>query len=318
MRDGWERLVTRGRTRDRHAPSAARRDLPEFFRLISSACLLLPVSTAAAEGREPVSWFRTTDDQRSYLPVFTSPEALLIGMKAEIAHYRDTHFRDLAAAWPDLNYLMLLDPLTPLQWPIAGPDLIRLASAPVVDILDHPGTDESPAAATVVYKFLSVGQSIDMLRRNEARVSGYVIAYEQITHLDSFDSLMKGLGLDRLNPGIDSNAVSICAMRWPVVGKQLYRIPYGGTSVEAMAAARGWVVEGQPFHGTGFVDGALPAVQLYWVQALRMPHGAELVEISEGHRDELIASYDADRQTWTWDSSFFGSINDVNAPINER
>ena len=50
-------------------------NIPEFFRLISSACLLLPVSAAAAEGREPVSWFRTTDYQRSYLPVFTSPEA---------------------------------------------------------------------------------------------------------------------------------------------------------------------------------------------------------------------------------------------------
>lgn len=282
-------------------------DPASSLRLLASAVLILPVPPASAGEQERGRWLATTVDGRRCLPGFTSPEAMHAG-GFPASEYRTMRLRDLAAIWPAPDCMLFLDPLTPLQCPIAAADLIRLGSAQVVDILHHPEGTETPAVGAVMQKFLSARQGLALLQRNDGIVSGYTVAYHEIAHLDTLEALLKALNLPDLNPDIPADAVSICALRWLAVGQHLYRIPYGGTNAAEMAALDGWVIEEPPFHGTGFLDGAVPAVQLYRVDGLHLTHGAELVEISNGRADAVIATYDCDQATWMWDPDFFESL----------
>ncbi|GLY65841.1 SseB family protein [Amycolatopsis taiwanensis] len=281
-------------------------DTAAFLRLLLSAEVVLPVTDAAGTGQEPVSWWYATVGEGPCLPVFTSPEALFTGTNGEVRYHRVTALRDLIAAWPDMRCPMLLDPLTPLVSRIAAADLIRMASRLVGDALEHPGDASEPVAATVLRKFLSLRQAVDMLTANESLVSGYVLAEDEIAHFDTVSLLVKGLRLSRLNPNIAEDSTTVYALRWLAVGAALYRIPFGGPDVEQMTAARGWAVDEPHFRGTGFLDDVEPAVQLYQVHGLRLPHGSELVQLTtDGPEVESRAAYyDADRRSWLWDPDF--------------
>lgn len=281
-------------------------DTTAFLRQLVSAEVVLPVTDAAGTEQEPVSWWVAAVDGGPCVPVFTSPEALVRATNGGARYHRVTTFRDLVAAWPDMRFPMLLNPLTPLVSRIAAADLIRVVSRPVADSLGHPGDESEPVASTVLRKFLSPQQAVKLLTSNQSLVSGYVLAEDEIERFDSVPALVTGLRLPQLNPDIDADTTTICALRWLAVGAALYRIPFGGPDTEQMAAARGWVVGEQPFRGTGFLDGVEPAVQLYQVHALRLPHGAELVRLStDGPEIESRAAYyDADHRSWLWDPDF--------------
>jgi hypothetical protein len=279
-------------------------DMVAFVALLTSATLVLPITESAAQGHEPASWAVVEVDGQRCLPVFTSPEIMLAGTQRSEGYGRRTAFRDLVAAWPDPSCVMVLNPSTPLQRTILPEDLILMASRPITDVLEHPGDGTTPAIGTVVQKFLSIGQALDLLERNDPLVSGYVVRLDEIAHLNTLDALMIGLCLPTLNPDITPDSAAVCALRWLAAGAALYPIPCAGPAAEHLAPADGWVMDDRPGRVAGFVEGAEPAVQLYKVQALRLPDRAELVQMTANDLDLRAAWYDADQQTWMLDPSF--------------
>jgi SseB protein N-terminal domain len=279
-----------------------------FLDLLANAELLVPVPTAVGEGREPMSWVATMMDDLPCLPVFTSNAALMLGTNHRARYHWNISFRDLVADWPDMRYVMALDPLTPLFSRIAASDLLRMAAQPIVDILRHPGDERTTAAGTVVQKFLTASQASRMLRTNEDVVSGYVVPMHEVQRLDPPEQIFGELPIRQLNPEIVAQPGEIYLVRWLAVGAQLYRPACGGADAEQLAAAQGWVVEEPPFRGTGFVIGTHPAVQLYLVNAVHLTHGAELLVLNADGQETVVASYDADLESWAFAATFLAAL----------
>lgn len=87
-------------------------------------------------------------------------------------------------------------------------------------------------------------------------------------------------------------------LRWPAVGAELYRSPYGGVDEAGRAAVAGWVVEEPPFVGTGFAPNADQVIREYKVHGILLPHAAEIWELDFDGAEHRRAVYDADREAW--------------------
>jgi hypothetical protein len=205
----------------------------------------------------------------------------------------------VAAAWPDPRWHLLLNPRLPLESFIDSADVVRVASSELVDHL--PGTVYSAqggARPTVVQKPMTLDQLVRYLQESDHRVAGYVHRLEDVAHLDTPARLVEGLALDYPGSPFSAGDEMAFLLRWPVVGAELYRVPYGGTDAGAMRAIDGWVVEEAAFTGTGFVPMTVPPIQEYKVDSLRLPHRAEIFRIDRAGGETLVALYDADRDGW--------------------
>lgn len=286
-----------------------RQDFEEYLRRLVEAELYLPITVGAGEGREPVSWSLVVVDGHVCLPAFTSPEALVEGTRGQGKYFRTTTFRQLAAAWPDMTYVLLVNPLSQIQSRIVASDLIRLAAFDVVDAINHPGDSENTARSSVMEKVMTGREALRFLQQNQNLVSGYVFRLEETTHFSTFDSHLANLHLQWLNPGIRPSSTVIYLVRWIVVGAALYRQAYGGADFDQMNSANGWIIDEEPFRGTGFIADAQSPVQLYRVHALRLPHGSELIQITKKDpAGTVLAYYDADLRSWAWEPGVIDTI----------
>jgi len=272
-------------------------DQDAFAAILSGAELFLPISPEAAAGDEPVSWATAVLEGRTQLMAFTSPAALTRATRGAVQHCRTTTFRALAAAWPDPTWDLFLDPFLTLESQIASGDVVRWATEDLVDHLDAT-VDADAAPATVVQKVLSLDRLVRYLQENDHRVGGYVHRLQDVAHLDTPARLVEALALDYPGSPVSAADEMVFALRWPVVGVELFRSPYGGTDADAMRAMGGWVVEAPPFTGTGFVPMTVPPIQEYKLDSIRLPHRAEIFRIDRDAEEILIAIYDADRDGW--------------------
>lgn len=90
-------------------------DQEHYFRILARMDLLLPVSAEAIGGRAPLGWGTWTAGSRTHVLAFTSPEAMYACLSDHGRASRKIAFRELAAAWPNLEWWLAVNPGLPIE-----------------------------------------------------------------------------------------------------------------------------------------------------------------------------------------------------------
>lgn len=86
-----------------------------YFRILARAELLLPVSAQAIAGRVPMGWGTWTTGGRTHVLAFTSVAAVQACLAENAGSTRRTSYRDLAAAWPNHEWWLAVNPGLPIE-----------------------------------------------------------------------------------------------------------------------------------------------------------------------------------------------------------
>ncbi|WP_433066128.1 SseB family protein [Dactylosporangium sp. CS-033363] len=256
-----------------------------------------------------------------HLVVFTSQERMAERL-GEDARGNFIKFTRLIRQWPPGDQLAFaINPESPSGAVLPGTEVIQLASWATEMGLGVDDPDEQPAAVTpepapqaaprpayeppgsgleqVMQKPISPEQLSYYLERNYDRVSGFVHRAGEVAHLETPEQLYNALGLGYAGSSFKPDADEAYVLRWIAYRGDLYRIPYGGGSPEAMRAMEGWVIERPPFRGNGFAPSETSdVIAEFKVDSARLPHNAELWRLRRDGRQELIARLDADGPAW--------------------
>lgn len=257
--------------------------------LLGTAELALPV--VETDGGE-VTWGVLKADGRTFVVVFTSPDAASAAAGGTAVPYLSVHYRALVADWPDHEWGLVVNPGQPLAAWFDPGQVVRMAAPE----LDDPRRTGGPV---VLEQVLTPGRLEVYLRHGETRVMGYAHRLEDAAHLETPADLLRGLGLDGPQSSVSAADAAAYLLRWPGIGPPLYRLPYGGSDEDRMRAVDGWVVEPQPFVGTGFAPSRAAVIREYRVDCVRLPHGAEITRMLPSGEEQLIAVFDADRPGWS-------------------
>jgi hypothetical protein len=137
------------------------------------------------------------------------------------------------------------------------------------------------------------------LDRGYDRVCGFVHRAGELAHLSRPDELYRALGLIYSDSPFNADDTEVYVLRWPAHLLSLYRIPFGGQSVEAMHAMQGWMIERAPFRGNGFAPSdSGDVVAEFKIDSTRLPHGAQLWRLNGDGIETLVALFDADGTRW--------------------
>jgi hypothetical protein len=278
------------------AAALAAGDVVAALVALRPAQLVLPLTVEAAEGRAAPAWATIrTADGRTLVAAFTSVEAMTAGTAGAAVRGRVSSLPELTAGWPDPAWGLVVDPGLASQLELESGTLARLAAPSMLDDLRA-----DPSVVTPLVQQVLDGDALAaLLRDGEVRVSGYVHALLDVVHLATPAVLLRSLGLgDRLDTHLDPGG-SVWLLRWPAVGPELYRSPYGGTDEAARDAVAGWVVEEPPFVGLGFAPDPDSVVREYRVCAVELPHGAEVWELDDDGAEHRRAVLDGDLRVWT-------------------
>jgi hypothetical protein len=86
-----------------------------YFRILSRVELLLPISSEAIAGRAPMGWGTWTAGERTHVLAFTSPEAMHACLAEHAGSARKIPYHELAAAWPNLEWWLAVNPGLPVE-----------------------------------------------------------------------------------------------------------------------------------------------------------------------------------------------------------
>ncbi|WP_327092031.1 SseB family protein [Nonomuraea sp. NBC_01738] len=261
-------------------------DMPACLGLLRLADFALPVTLAAAAGDEPLSWGTIQAEGRSWITAYTSAEALESALGEGFTH-RVASMAELAAGWPDARWGLAVNPGLTCHFLLQPALVARLVAPPLEQEMAHePGI-------RVLQKVLAADEIADLLA-GDGRVSGYCASAHDLAHIATPAVLAQTLGrTDALTADGSLNL-----LRWPVVGAQLYPVPFGGEDEAAMAEVRGWVVEEAPFSGMGYLAGPGVLVREYRAEAVDLPFGAEIWELTADGVEHKRAIFDADLVQW--------------------
>jgi YD repeat-containing protein len=121
----------------------------------------------------------------------------------------------------------------------------------------------------------------------------------ELAHLTSPAELYDALGLGFSGSQFSPDDDEVYLLRWPAHRANLYRIPYGGQHEAAMRAMQGWVIERAPFRGNGFAPSeGRDVIAEFKIDSTRLPHGAQLWQLTRDGEEKLIALFDADGPRW--------------------
>jgi YD repeat-containing protein len=90
-------------------------DQEQYFRILARTDVILPVAADALAGNAPVGWGTWTTDSRTHVLAFTSSEALDACLAEHAGTFRQLPFHELAAAWPDLEWWLAVNPGLPIE-----------------------------------------------------------------------------------------------------------------------------------------------------------------------------------------------------------
>ncbi|MEU1390752.1 MULTISPECIES: SseB family protein [unclassified Nonomuraea] len=258
--------------------------------LLRDADLALPITAAAAAGTEPPAWATATDSGRTWVPAFTSVEAMVTATGGLATHCRIVSPAELAAGWPDPRWGLAVNPGLGAEFLLEPGTLARLAVPTLVqDLRLAPGS-----GVPVVQKLLSPSDIGDLLATAEPRVSGYCHHALDVSHIATPTVLADALG----QPDMLTEDGSLNILRWHPVGLDLYRTPYGGLDERGRDAVAGWVVEEPPFVGMGLVPNVDQVIREYKVYGVGLPHGAEIWELTHEGTEHRRALYHGDLRRW--------------------
>jgi hypothetical protein len=86
-----------------------------YFRILARTELLLPVSSEAIAGRAPMGWGTWTAGDRTHVLAFTSSEAMHACLAEHAGSARKIPYHELAAAWPNLEWWLAVNPGLPIE-----------------------------------------------------------------------------------------------------------------------------------------------------------------------------------------------------------
>ncbi|MDF2706666.1 SseB family protein [Nonomuraea muscovyensis] len=256
--------------------------------LLRGADFALPITEAAAAGRERPVWATMDGGGRTWVAAFTSVEAMraITGF----ATYRVSSLTELAAEWPDPRWGLAVNPGLPIGLPLESGTVARLAVPTMAQELALVPGSELP----VVQKLLRPGDLHALFGDGETRVSGYCHHAMDVAHIATPTVLAAALG----QPEMVTPDGSVNILRWRAAGPALYRTPYGGLDEEGMAAVAGWVVEEPPFVGLGLVPSPGRVIREYKVDGVLLTHGALVMELTVEGVERRRAVYDGDTGRW--------------------
>lgn len=260
--------------------------------LLRGAELALPITPAAAAGDEPPAWATAQGPDRTWLVAYTSVAAMTTGTSGAMTHCRVASLPEIAAGWPDQRWGLAVDPGLPCALFLESGTVARLAAPPLAT--EYAERSDPP----VVQKLLGEGDVAAVLGAAPCRVSGYVHLLDEVAHIATPAVLVTALGFRADEPGRLDEAGSVSLLRWPAVGLDLYRSPYGGEDDVAREAVAGWVVEEPPFRGLGFGRDVDEVIREFKLDAVLLPHGAEIWELDIDGVEHRRAVYDGDRDVW--------------------
>ncbi|MBA8951025.1 hypothetical protein HNR61_002656 [Actinomadura namibiensis] len=138
------------------------------------------------------------------------------------------------------------------------------------------------------------------LEQGYDRIGGFVHPTSDVADLQTPQQLYETLGLLYEGSPFSPDDEGVYVIRWPAYCSGLYRIPFGGRTEEELAAwgDAGWVLETEPFEGTGFAPGSAGTIREYKVDSIRLPYGAEMYHLGADRSERFIAMYDPDRLAW--------------------
>ncbi len=262
--------------------------------LLKTTELALPISPEAAAGDEPPRWATAAREDRTWVMAYTSVESMRTGTDGQARHCRITSLVELAAGWPDPQWGLAVNPGMPMQMLLESRTIARVAApALALEQIMLPGQ-----APPLVQKLLPHAEMPGLFARRDNRVSGYVHLFADVKHIGSPNVLLDALGRSADERELIDDDGSVFVLRWPAIGPDLYRSPYGGTTEAACAAMDGWVIEEPPFVGTGFVPNIDQVVREFKVDGIGLPHRSEVVEITIEGSETRRAVWDGDRGTW--------------------
>ncbi|SEF89678.1 SseB protein N-terminal domain-containing protein [Nonomuraea solani] len=258
--------------------------------LLRGADLALPITAAAAAGDEAPAWATAADAERTWVPAYTSVEAMRLATGGVATHCRIVSLIELAAGWPDPRWGLAINPGLEVAFALEPGTVARLAVPTMLqDLLLEPGS-----GVPVVQKLLAPRDIHALLTGGEPKVSGYCHNALDVSHIATPAVLAEALRQPEMLT--ESGALNI--LRWRPVGLDLYRTPYGGTDEEGRAAMAGWVVEEPPFVGMGLVPSVDNVIREYKVYGVGLPHGAEIWELTFEGTERRHAVYHGDLRRW--------------------
>jgi len=313
---------TEDEVEDELAAAGAAGDTPRFLRALLSGWVYVPLNDGAPENVRPgdpgFTWRTDLIDGAYSLTVFTSPTRM--SRRLGPCDFVKVTFVRVARNWPDRSYSLAINPGTEvganmpgtqmstlISWAgkkglIERADMMEQSAEAAVglhhDDLSAGGYSPAPSeqrklGPTLMQKLIPAAQVPFYLQRGYDRIAGFVHPAEDLGDFDTPESLRTALGL------IHDGASDVYVIRWISHRADLYRIPYGGNDVDEMRRMEGWVIEPPPFRGNGFAPGDTGAVVAeFKVDSIRLPHGATMHRLSSIDGDTLVASFDADQQTW--------------------
>ncbi|MFC4120097.1 SseB family protein [Nonomuraea zeae] len=267
-----------------------RGDLTTCLTLLRYADFACPVGEAAARGDEQIAWPTIAGTDRTWLAVYTSAEAMRKATGDAVRHFRIVSLVELAAGWPDLHWGLAVNPGLEPSFLLEPGTVARLA----VPTLEQDLAAEPDSGLPIVQKALQVAQIQELLDSERPRVSGYCHHALDVAHIATPSVLADAL----LQDDALTTEGAINLLRWPAIGLELYRTPYGGIDEKGRVAVAGWVVEEPPFVGMGLVPNANQTIREYKIDGIGLPHGAEIVELAADGQERTHARYDADHGRW--------------------
>ncbi|MFI7130809.1 SseB family protein [Nonomuraea sp. NPDC050153] len=267
-----------------------RGDLTACLTLLRFAEFACPVSDAAARGEEQLAWPTVTGAGRVWVAVYTSVEAMRETTGNVIRHFRVLSLVELAAGWPDPRWGLAVNPGLEPSFLLEPGTLARLA----VPTLEQDLAAEPDSGIPIVQKLLQVSQIHELLDSERPSVSGYCHHALDVAHIATPSVLADAL----LQEDTLTAEGAVNLLRWPAIGLELYRTPYGGTDEAGRAAVAGWVIEEPPFVGMGLVPNPGQTIREYKVDGIALPHGSEIVELAADGQERTRARYDADHGRW--------------------
>ncbi len=253
----------------------------------------LPISAAAFAGREAPRWPTLTAEGRMWLTAYTSMESMKFGTDNAFENARVVTLAELAAGWPDPGWGLAINPGLPVQV-LLDPAMLARVAAP--SLLDDRAAE--PAARTPVVQKLLRPVDIEALLSGVTRVSGYCHQLADVAHIATPQVLVEAVIAPQERAYYVTADGAVNMLRWPAVGLELYRSPYGGIDEAGRAAVDGWLIEEPPFTGLGFAPNRDQLIREYKIDGVGLPYGAEIWELTDDGVERRRAALDADVDQW--------------------
>ncbi|WP_166741717.1 SseB family protein [Cumulibacter soli] len=249
-------------------------DTARCYGLLMPAQFVMPTTQEAFEQKDPARWPTYTDDERTFVVVYTSFEAMAMAASGNLTHGVIVRLDDLAAAWPDPAFGLAINPGLGVAFYFESGMLARLA-APPIELLDTP----EGRFDLVLQKVIAPTDVEAMIEARVRTVSGYCQFYWHVEHLSNPGVLIDDLGLPRERYLDEYGATFV--LRWRPLALSLYADAYGGQTAAARDLVGGSIVEEPPFVGLGFGPAPTQVIREFKANCAPLPTGAELWEISE-------------------------------------